>query len=190
MSVASSMEWYIPLLIFAARVCDVSLGTMRTLLLMSGNRWLTPILGAFEVTIWVLAVSGVLMHLKHPVAIAAYAGGFATGIMVGQLLEDRIALGYRILRVINTRRELHLSARLRDDGYRVTTVDGHGRDGPVEMAFLVVPRRKVRELQETLRDAAPEAFVTVERVDRPSGGSWNRLGASVRPVGALTGFAK
>lgn len=190
MNTASAMAWYIPLLIFTARVCDVSLGTMRTLLLMSGNRWLTPILGFCEVTIWVLAVSGVLTHLTNISAIAAYGAGFATGIVVGQFIEDRIAIGYRILRVINTDRRLNLSTLLRERGYRVTKVDGHGRDGPVEMAFLVVPRRKVREVQGTLRKSAPDAFVTVERVDRPSGGAWARAGASVRPVGALSGFAK
>lgn len=185
-----TIEWYIPLLIFAARVCDVSLGTMRTLMLMSGNRWLTPILGFCEVIIWVLAVSGVLTHLNNWFAILAYGGGFATGIMMGQLIEDRIAMGYRILRVINTNRELDLSARLRECGYRVTKVDGHGRDGPVEMAFLVVPRRKVRPVQATLREEAPHAFVTVERVDRPSGGAWNRAKANVRPMGPMSGFAK
>ncbi len=185
-----TIAWYIPLLIFAARVCDVSLGTMRTLMLMAGNRWLTPILGFCEVIIWVLAVSGVLTHLHNWFAVLAYGGGFATGIMVGQLIEDRLALGYRILRVINPNRELDLSARLRSDGYRVTKVDGHGRDGPVEMAFLVVPRRKVRSVQATLIDAAPDAFVTVERVDRPSGGVWNRAKANIRPMGGLSGFAK
>jgi uncharacterized protein YebE (UPF0316 family) len=187
---SSMMPWYLPLLIFVARVCDVSLGTMRTMLVVSGIRWLPPILGFCEVTIWVLAAAGVLTHLTNWIAIVAYAGGFATGIAVGMMIEDRLAIGYRIMRVINTNRALNLSARLRAEGYRVTTVDAHGRDGPVEMAFLVAPRRKVSVIQEILKREAPEAFVTVERVDRPSGGAWGRSRASVRPMPGLAGFGK
>ncbi len=186
----STMAWYIPLLIFLARIVDVSIGTVRTMLLVSGNRWLTPILGFFEVTVWVLAVSGVLKYLTEWSAILAYGAGFAAGIYVGMLIEDRMAIGYRILRVINPNRGLNLSSLLRSRGFRVTSVEGHGRDGPVEMAFTVVRRREVPDVQEILKEASPDAFVTVERVDRPSGGAWGRTRAGVRPVAGLGGFAK
>lgn len=178
------MAWYIPLLIYFARICDVSIGTVRTMLLLSGNRWLVPILGFCEVIIWVLAVGGVLRYLTNPIAIIAYGAGFATGVYVGMLIENRLAIGYRVVRVINTRRDVNISSALRERGYRITTLEGAGRDGPVEIAMSILRRRHVPALQDILRALAPDAFVTIERVERPSGGAWSarpRL-APIRPM--------
>ena len=77
------MPWYIPLVIFAARVGDVSIGTVRTIMMINGSRLGSAILGALEVTIWVLAVGGVLKYLPNPWAVLGYAAGFGTGVFVG-----------------------------------------------------------------------------------------------------------
>lgn len=169
------MAWYIPVLIFLARICDVSISTVRTILMLSGARVLPAMLGAVEVTIWVLAVGGVIMYLpSHPLALVAYASGFGTGVLVGMTIEDRLALGYRVVRVIcphsNLPQGKSLSDALREQGYPVTRVDASGRSGPVEMAFMVIRRRDLRRLREQIDEIAPDSFVTVERADTPSGG--------------------
>lgn len=170
----SEMAWYIPVLIFFARICDVSIGTLRLIFMMSDRRWLSAVLGFFEVIIWVLAVKGVLEHLTNPLALTAYGLGFAAGMLVGMTIERRLALGHRIIRVISPGApgaEVDLSAALRERGYRVTRVDGRGRSGPVEVAFLVVRRRAVEPLRLLIHELAPAAFITVERVERATGGS-------------------
>lgn len=165
------MAWYIPVLIFVGRLCDVSIGTVRTMMLVAGHRMLSSVLGFFEVVIWVLAVGGTLAYLTNPFALAAYAGGFSVGILIGMWIEGELALGYRMIRVVCPDKGLDLSHNLRQRGYRVTRVDGRGRSGPVEIAFLVVKRREVERLHRTIDEMTNEAFVTVERVERPSGGS-------------------
>lgn len=163
------MAWYIPLLIFVARICDVSLGTTRMMLVVSGHRFISAALGFFEVIIWVFAVGGAIRYLDHPLAILGYAGGFAVGVMVGMLIEDRLAFGLRMVRIISTDSSTDIASHLREAGYRVTRVEGSGRSGPVEIAFLVVRRRRIGEVRERIEQVAPDAFVTIERVERASG---------------------
>ncbi len=168
----ATLAWYIPVLIFCARICDVSVGTVRMLFVLNGFRAAAAGLGFIEVTVWVLAVSGVLTHLNHPITIVAYAGGFAVGVLVGMTIEDRIAIGYRLVRVINSRPEVGLPGALRDAGFRVTQIDGHGRSVPVEVIFTVIPRRALRTVRSIVHTIAPEAFLTVENTDRPTGGEF------------------
>jgi uncharacterized protein YebE (UPF0316 family) len=165
------VAWYIPLAIFAARVCDVSIGTVRTILVVSGHRWIPAMLGAVEVCIWVLAVAGVMRHLSDPRAMLGYAAGFATGVIVGSFIEDRLAIGYRLVRVVTTRANEAVSSRLREHGYAVTQVDGFGRDGPVEIAFLLIRRRELRGVRELIDRLSPHCFVTVDRAGPPTRGT-------------------
>ncbi|MEQ8850399.1 MAG: DUF5698 domain-containing protein [Phycisphaerales bacterium] len=163
------MEWYIPIMIFVARIGDVSIGTVRTVFVISGYRKISVVLGFFEVLIWVLAVGGVIKYLPNPFAVIGYAGGYATGILVGMLIEDKIALGLRMIRVINPDSGVNVAAQMRERGFRVTRVEGSGQNGPVEVSFLVVPRRRVPELRQIIAELAPRAFITLERVDRTDG---------------------
>lgn len=163
------MLWYVPILIFLARICDVSVGTVRTVFVISGYRKISVALGFFEVLIWVLAVGGVIQHLTEPFAVVAYAGGYATGILVGMMVEDRIAIGLRMIRVINPDASVNVAALLRAAGYKVTRLEGSGQNGAVEVSFLVVRRRKVPEVRALLAERAPRSFMTIERVDRADG---------------------
>lgn len=171
------MPWFIPILVCLARVCDVSINTFRTLLMLQGRKWLAGVLGFFEVTIWVVAVGGVLKYisLENWTAVAGYAMGFSAGVVLGMTIEDRIALGFRMVRIVNPDGKGEgtlVSPRLRDAGFRVTEVEGKGRAGPVEVAFTVVKRKSVEEVKGVVQRHAPRAFVTVESVAPTAGGSW------------------
>lgn len=166
------MEWYIPILIFCARICDVSIGTLRTMIVISGHRMLAAGLGGIEVVIWVLAVGGVIAHLTNPLALVAYAGGFMVGVLLGMSIEEKLAFGYRAVRVISTNAEVKVCEALREKGYRVTQVAGHGRSGQVEIGLLIVRRRKLEELRRIVSEIVPNAFFTVERVEHISGGEF------------------
>lgn len=186
------MAWYIPLLIFLARICDVSLGTMRMILVISGARWLAAGLGFFEVLIWALAVGGVIKYLENPFALVAYAAGFAAGTLVGSTIESRIAMGHRLVRVISPNLDADISGALRRHDYRVTKIDGSGRSGPVEIAFLVVRRRDLPEALALIEQIDPEAFITVERADRASSASAIKPdpGIARRALGKMGGVRK
>lgn len=164
------MPWFIPILIFLARISDVSLGTLRTILMITGHRTLAVVLGVAEVTIWILALGGVMNYLSHPLAIVAYAAGFGAGVLVGMLLEEKLALGYRIVRVISNLADVDVSSLLRAEGYRVTRVDGSGMSGPVEIVFAVIRRKQLTHIRNLIKVHAPEAFLSVERVDAAQSG--------------------
>lgn len=184
------IAWYIPVLIFCARICDVSINTCRTMLVISGHRGLAIFLGFFEVMIWVIAAKFALEHLLNPFALIAYAGGFCTGVYVGMWLEQWIAMGFRMVQVISPTTDAAISDALREHGYHVTRVEGTGRGGPVEVAYSVIRRKQLPEFRATVAKIAPKAFMTVERVDTVSGGggiinndsprfsirAWERLG--------------
>ena len=162
-------DWMIPLLVFAARICDVSIGTVRMIMVISGHRLASAVLGFLEVLIWVLAVGGVVGNLSDPFTVLAFAGGFATGTLVGMTIENRLAIGFRVVRVINQAPELGLAGVLRESGYTATRIDGHDRTGPAEIVFIPVRRRNVPALLERVAQVAPEAFLSVERAERVSG---------------------
>ena len=164
------MPWFLPILIFFARITDVSLGTIRIIFIVRGYRKVAPFLGFFEVSIWVLAVSGTLKYLPNPLALIAYAGGFATGTAIGIWLERTLALGFQAVRVINTNPDILLAEKLRNAGYPVTEFEGKGAKGESELCLIVIPRDQVEALEELVFSIEPKAFITVEDVREVMGG--------------------
>lgn len=160
--------WYIPVLIFLARIADVSIGTIRMIFVIAGWRLRAAGLGFFEVLIWALAVGGLVQSITNPVLLLAYAGGFAAGNLVGMLIESKLALGYRVVQVINREPNNELPGFLRDNGYRVTRVMGEGKDGPIELCFAVVRRRVLPEILRLIEQHTPDAIVTIERAEHAS----------------------
>ena len=152
------------LAIFLLRVCDMTLDTLRVLFIVRGDRPLVWFLGFFQSAIWVLAITSVLGHLSNPLAWVGYAAGFATGNVVGMMIEDKLAIGYRHLRVISSHRGSEVADAIRQAGYGVTEVAGQGRDGAVAVVNASVRRRDLGRLEGLIRQADPEAFVAVEEV--------------------------
>lgn len=160
------MEWWIPLLIFGARLCDVPIGTVRMIFVISGSKKTAAVLGFFEVIIWALAVGGVIKFLTEPVALIAYGAGFSCGTLIGMAVEEKIAVGMRMVRVINPKGDVSVARSLREGGYKVTGIEGEGQRGPVEIAFFAVKRRQLPEVLRIVERIAPDSFVTIERADR------------------------
>ncbi len=157
------MVWYLPILIFLARVCDVSIGTLRIITVIRGHKLVATFLGFIEVSIWIFAVSAVIVNITESLwTVVGYAGGYATGTLLGMLIEEKLALGSQMVRVVNTDGNRNVSAFLRGHGFVVTRVEGSGADGPRELSFLVVPRKKTPTVLQLLDDYAPDVFVTVE----------------------------
>jgi uncharacterized protein YebE (UPF0316 family) len=157
--------WIIlPALIFLARIVDVSLQTIRIISISRGIRWLAPLVGFFEVLIWLLAIGQIMKTVSHPVAYIAYAAGFATGTAIGQVLERRLTLGMVIVRVITPSDGPELCQRLHALGFGFTAVPGRGAEGPVETIFTVVRRQHLQRVLAEVRATLPDAFYSVEEV--------------------------
>lgn len=154
----------IPILIFLARVCDVTIGTIRIILLSKGHKILAPLLGFIEVIIWLAAIGQVMQNLSNPISYIAYGGGFAFGNFVGIWLEKKLALGLQAIRVITTNMLQSLGMILLDEGYAVTFVEAKGSKGPVNIIYTVVKRKEVEHIMEIIRMFEPTAFVTVEDI--------------------------
>lgn len=158
------------LLIFFARILDVSIGTMRIILISRGYRILAPVFGFFEVILWLLAMNQVMKHIDNTYSYLVYGAGFATGNYVGMLLESKIAIGFQAIRVITTEKLVSLPLILRQEGYGVTSVKGMGALGEVTIIFSIIPRKKLDHVLEIIRILEPNAFITIEDVRTTSKG--------------------
>ncbi|MBN2345122.1 MAG: DUF2179 domain-containing protein [Candidatus Aminicenantes bacterium] len=154
----------VPLLIFLARIVDVSLQTIRIVAISRGVRWLAPLVGFFEVLIWLLVISQIIKTVSHPLAYIAYAAGFATGTAIGQSIERRLSLGMVLIRVITPSGSEVLRQRLQEMKFGFTHVPAQGAEGPVEVVFTVIRRQHLQQVLELVRRVLPDAFYSVEEV--------------------------
>ncbi len=158
--------WVIlPILIFLSRIADVSIGTVRVILVSMRLKYLAPLAGFFEVLIWILVMSQIMQNLTSPICYVAYAGGFAAGNFVGILIAEKLSIGMVLVRVILPVRANGLIDRLREKRYGVTCLDGQGANGPVQMVFTIVPRREIQTVVDLVKRSHPDAFYSVEEVD-------------------------
>jgi len=152
------------LLIIGLRLVDVSLGTVRIILLSRRYRLLPAVIGFVEVFTWLVAATMVFSNLKSPPRMLAYAGGFALGTYLGALLESKLAVGTTMMRVVSPIGSPKIEVPLREAGFGVTVVNADGRDGEVVLAFTIIPRRRIREALRLVHDLDPAAFVTLQDV--------------------------
>jgi len=161
---------FIPLLIFIARVMDVSIGTMRIMFLSRNQKILAPVLGFFEVLIWLLAIREVFANLNNPASYLGYALGFATGNFVGMLIEERLAIGTLMVRIVTREDSLDLLESLRINNFGVTHIDAIGSTGPVKIIFTVIKRKNLNTVLEMIAKFNPRAFYTLEDTKTASAG--------------------
>ena len=154
----------LPLLIFLSRVGDVTIGTIRIIFVSKGKKYLAPILGFFEVFIWILAISRIMQNLDNYINYVAYAGGFAAGNYVGMLLEEKIAMGVMIVRVITQKPADLLIERLTAMGCGITSVEARGTKDDVHVIYTVIHRSELRSVIDVIKKYNPRAFYSVEDV--------------------------
>jgi uncharacterized protein YebE (UPF0316 family) len=157
---------FLPLLIFVARIGDVSINTIRIIYVLGGRRLTATLLGFFESFIWLMAIRQIFEHLDNWICYISYPAGFASGIFVGMIIEERIAYGKVIVRII-TRKEIYeLIQYLSHQGFRYTHVNAQGPDGHENLVFTVLERERLEDLLLKLKEILPTAFYTVEKVNR------------------------
>ena len=154
----------VALLVFGARILDVTIGTLRIIFVSKGYKNYAALLGFVESLIWLLAVTQVMQRMDNWVTYFSFALGFAVGNYVGMLIEERIAMGSQIVRVITKHDASDLVRYLWDEGYGVTSVDAVGESGPVKLIFMVAKRRKLEKIIGIIKRYNPNAFYTIEDV--------------------------
>jgi uncharacterized protein YebE (UPF0316 family) len=154
----------VPLLIFLARVCDMSLDTIRVIFVSKGIRYLPAIVGFFEVIIWLVAIGQVMNNLTNAVCYLAYGAGFATGTIIGMAIEERLSLGLATVRIITAEDPDGLIRVLRSHDFGVTVIDAEGGKGKVKVIFTTIKRQDLQHVVGIIKDFNPDAFYSVEDV--------------------------
>lgn len=158
-------KWVIlPIMIFIARLIDVSLGTLRIIFVSHGLKYLAPVIGFIEINIWLLAIGQIMQNLDNLACSLAYAGGFAMGAFFGMLLEEKLSIGMVMIRIICKHDASELIKSLRDAEYGVTTHDAEGIKGPVKIIFAVIRREDLQDILDKIHTIHPHAFYSVEDV--------------------------
>lgn len=171
-TILSLSAWLSAGLIFFLRVSDMTLDTLRVLVMMRGKKSIAWMLGLFQSLIFVLAISSVLSNLDNPLNILGYASGFATGVVVGMLIEERLALGHVQISIVSSRRGAAITERLREEGFAITEIPARGKDGMVSLLNCSVLRKNVRRVQEIVNEVDESAFITAEDVRPVRRGFW------------------
>ena len=156
--------WILGILIFLARIIDVSVGTLRTISIIQGRTKIAFFLAFIETTVWLLVLSAVLPQVMNsPILGVFYALGFATGNVVGIMVEKRLAMGYTNFRVITTRFAKEITNSLREKGFAVTNFEGEGKDGKVTEIYVASDRKNLPTLVKIVKEIEPDAFYIAEQ---------------------------
>ena len=163
----ASHPWLLVIGIFCLRICDQSIGTLRTIAVVRGYAMLAVFMGFFEVFIWINVIGQVIQNLTAWYLTVSYAAGFAAGQAVGMWVEAKLALGNQMVRVISDR-EKNLAQQLWKHNYPATETASMGPAGPVDVVFIVAGRENIPALVRLVCELDPNCFYTVEDVRKVS----------------------
>ena len=167
----------LPFLIFIARIMDVSIGTIRIVMVAKGQKFWAPILGFFEVLIWLIAISKIFENLDNWVCYFAYSAGFASGNYIGLIWEERLAMGIVKIQIITRKKADNLIANLKAAGYGITFHEAKGSTERVSIIYSIIKRIEIKKVEEIVKETNPIAFYSIEDVKMVSHGVY-----PLRPV--------
>jgi len=159
-----SYPWLLPIIIFFGRICDVTLGTLRIIFVSKGEKMMAPVVGFFEVFIWIVVISQIFAHATHIIAYFAYALGYATGNFVGIMIENKIGFGYQLFRIYTKKNGAELMKLLNQRGFGSTLIKGEGAITEVSIIESAVRRKSDRRMIEILEAFDPDVFFLVEDI--------------------------
>jgi len=168
----SPAAWLSAALIFGLRVTDMTLDTLRVLFVMRGRKLIAWILSFFAAGVFVLAIGTALSDLSNPLNIIGYAAGFATGNVIGMLIEERLAIGHILLTIVSPMHGEAVAECLRQNGFAVTEIPALGKDGSVTMLNCSVLRKHVDRVRKVVDEVDPEAFITASDIRPVRRGFW------------------
>jgi uncharacterized protein YebE (UPF0316 family) len=160
----------LPLIIMFARIVDVTIGTMRIIFVSKGQKRVAPILGFFEVFIWIIVIGQIMANLNNWACYFGYALGFAFGNYVGMRLEEYLAVGKQLIRIIAQKDGINLVKNLNNVGFGATLIEGEGSSGKVQLIYTIVNRENMAEVLQKINEFNPKLFYTIEDIKKVSAG--------------------
>lgn len=180
----------LPLLIFLGRMTDTSMSTLRIVMISKGRRKETRIIGFFEVLIWLVAVGQIMKNLNNVMCYLAWAGGFTAGSYIGFIIEDKLALGRQLLRIITSASPADLLNDLKNMNHGYTVMDGQGANGPVKVVELVVERQYLKPVGALIESHLPNAFTTTSDVIKTNSGVFTARSNTINMHGLFLPLSK
>jgi uncharacterized protein YebE (UPF0316 family) len=150
------------LLIACMRICDVTLDTIRVILVVQGRKYLAGLVGFFEVLIWIFVIRYIMQHMDVLLNLFGYATGFGLGNIIGVTIEQKIGLGYVQLNIISRHYTDKIAMALRKAKFGVTILPGEGGTGGVSVIVVIVSRKLQGKVIEQIEEIDKEAFITVQ----------------------------
>lgn len=154
----------LPALIFFSRVLDVTIGTIRIVMVSKGHKLWAPLLGFFEILIWLVAISKIFQNLDNWFCYIAYAAGFACGNYVGLRIEEKLAVGIVKIQIITRKKAGKLIEKLNEAGYGITHHEASGSNESVSIIYSIIKRSEIDKVEHIVQSANPKAFYSVEDV--------------------------
>jgi uncharacterized protein YebE (UPF0316 family) len=170
----------LPTLIFLSRLIDVTIGTLRIIMVSKGQKLWAPFLGFFEVLIWLIAISKIFQNLDNWVCYVTYAAGFATGNYIGLILEEKLAVGIVKIQIIIRKKANKLVKNLVAAGYGITHHEAQGSNEEVSIIYTIINRTEIQKVEEIVNTTNPKAFYSVEDVKSVNKGIFPNKTTSTR----------
>jgi uncharacterized protein YebE (UPF0316 family) len=160
----------LPVLIFFAELSVVTISTIRIIFISRGNRVLAPILGFFEICIWLFAIGQIMQNLTDLACYVAFAAGFTIGNLFGLLIEKKLAIGTLLVRIISRKEIEDLIDMLKAAEYGVTSIDAAGTTGPVKVVLTIIKRKELPNILTIIKAFDPRAFYSVDEIQSAGAG--------------------
>lgn len=170
----------LPLLIFLSRLVDVTIGTLRIIMVSKGQKLWAPLLGFFEVLIWLIAISKIFQNLDNWMCYVTYAAGFATGNYIGLWLEEKLAVGIVKIQIITRKKANILIKNLTAAGYGITHHEAQGSTEEVSIIYTIINRSEIPKVEEIVKTTNPKAFYSVEDVKSVNKGVFHQKTSLIR----------
>lgn len=161
-------------LIFLLRIVDISFYSLRLLMLFRGRKAPAWLFGFLQSSLYLFALKTFLTDLTSWPKVIGYAAGFATGMVFGMYLEDRLAIGYLHLRIVSPYNGMLTAERLRQKGFAVTEVSARGKNGMLSILHCSILRKHAAEVEQIIYELDPDVFITAENIRLVHRGFWHR----------------
>ena len=171
--------------IFCGKIIEVSIATLRIVLISRGERTVGSLVAIVEVTIWLLVTGTVLTGFQSDLMkVVVFVGAFALGNFIGSWLEEKLALGLSQIQVIvhDKEDEVKLVGALREKGFGVSTLQVHGMEDTRYMLLLILKRKLVKDTLALIDATCSNALVTIGDVEA-KGGYIHNLKSRIFPLG-------
>jgi uncharacterized protein YebE (UPF0316 family) len=160
----------LPFLIFLARITDVTLGTIRIVMISKGHKMWAPLLGFVEIFVWLMAMTKIFENLDNWLCYVAYAGGFGAGNFIGLMIEEKLAVGIVKIQIITRKKADKLIENLKNEGYGITYHEARGSNDLVSIIYSIIKRHEIKKVENIVKSTNPKAFYSIEDVKSVSHG--------------------